>query len=281
MRKTAIFFAVIVLCLTLFGCASQSITASVGLGWKDFDYDTPLRDLVVGKPSYPDEPTLPDEPDLPPPLPTPIKDKLLLSTTNNLAIRSGAGNNFASIGVINSGDMVAFGKLENGWYRTIYKERPAYISANFVREVSFDKGNSVVESVIEVGKTLLGHPYIFGAQRYHWGNGVRNASFVAGQYDCSSLVQYMFFVGGGITMDVNTRLQVVQGETVARNDLRRGDVIFFTNASRYYNSGIERIGHVGVYLGDNYILHTASDYAVIEPMSDQRWAYYIVAKRFA
>lgn len=42
---------------------------------------------------------------------------------------------------------------------------------------------------------------------------------------------------------------------------------------------VERIGHVGIYLGKNYILHTASDYAVIEPISSFRWSYYILSKR--
>ena len=43
--------------------------------------------------------------------------------------------------------------------------------------------------------------------------------------------------------------------------------------------GVERIGHVALYLGDNYILHTASDYAVIEQISSTRWGYYIEARR--
>ena len=81
-------------------------------------------------------------------------------------------------------------------------------------------------------------------------------------------------------MDLNTRTQVVQGEKVKEGQLRRGDVMFFTNDSRYNNTGIERVGHVALYLGDNYILHTASDYAVIEEISAKRWSYFIVAKRF-
>ncbi|MDE7208316.1 MAG: C40 family peptidase [Clostridia bacterium] len=43
---------------------------------------------------------------------------------------------------------------------------------------------------------------------------------------------------------------------------------------------MERVGHVALYLGDNYILHTASDHAVIEEISAKRWSYFIVAKRF-
>ena len=55
--------------------------------------------------------------------------------------------------------------------------------------------------------------------------------------------------------------------------------MFFTNASRKNNTGVERIGHVAMYLGDNYILHTASDYAKIEKISSARWGYYIQSQR--
>ena len=98
--------------------------------------------------------------------------------------------------------------------------------------------------------------------------------------DCSSLIQYIFYQGASILLDVTTRTQVVQGKYVHPNDLRRGDCIYFTNESREHKTGIERVGHVALYLGDNYILHTASDYARIEKMSAKRWNYYIEARRF-
>ena len=66
---------------------------------------------------------------------------------------------------------------------------------------------------------------------------------------------------------------------VKRSELKRGDLMFFTNASRKDKTGMERIGHVGIYFGNNYILHTASDHAVIEPISSVRWSYYVTARR--
>ena len=41
-----------------------------------------------------------------------------------------------------------------------------------------------------------------------------------------------------------------------------------------------RSGLTTEYLGDDYILHTASDYARIEKLSATRWAYFIEARRF-
>ena len=92
-------------------------------------------------------------------------------------------------------------------------------------------------------------------------------------------MQYMFYYGAGVNLELTTRTQVSQGTYVPRSELSRGDLIFFTNSTRYNKTGVERIGHVALYLGGNYILHTATDYAVIEEISAQRWSYYIETRR--
>lgn len=209
------------------------------------------------------------------------QDALVLSLTDGLQVRSGKGTSYASLGTLDKGDMVSFIALEDGWYKTVYKERTAYVSANasYTTIYRMDTSNEKVESVIAVGKSLLGYPYVWGSQRYHWGNGVLNPSFVKGEFDCSALTQYAYYKGAGVILDVTTRTQVKQGVKVAREDLRRGDLMFFTNSSRYNLSGVERVGHVAIYLGDNYILHTASDHAVIEQISAKRWSYFIEARR--
>ncbi len=142
-----------------------------------------------------------------------------------------------------------------------------------------DNGSERAESVIGVAKTLLGYPYVWGSQRYHRGNGILNTNFVAGEFDCSALTQYAYYKGAGVLLDVTTRTQVKQGTPVGFDDLERGDLMFFTNSSRYRLTGTERVGHVAIYLGDNYILHTASDHAVIEPISPSRRAYFIEGRR--
>jgi cell wall-associated NlpC family hydrolase len=92
-------------------------------------------------------------------------------------------------------------------------------------------------------------------------------------------MQYIFYKGAGVNLQTTTRTQIKQGTTISKSNIKRGDLIFFTNASRQNNSGIERVGHVALYLGDNYILHTSSDYAKIEQISAARWGYYIQTQR--
>ncbi|MDE6210402.1 MAG: C40 family peptidase [Clostridia bacterium] len=207
---------------------------------------------------------------------------MIKSATNSLNVRSAPSTSGQVLGTLDKGDMVRYEGLQNGWYKTVYKQKTAYIYAgnNYASVVYMKQGSEKVESVISVGEELLGYPYVWGSQRYHWGNGTLNANFIPGQFDCSALMQYIFYKGAGVLMDLNTRSQVLQGKEVPLSGLQRGDVMFFTNDSRYNNTGVERVGHVALYLGDNYILHTASDHAVIEEISAKRWSYFIVAKRF-
>lgn len=210
------------------------------------------------------------------------KSQYIRSKVNGLSIRTGPGTSYTSIGSINQNDMVTYKGKSGDWYITEYKNKTAYISANasyteiFAMSHEFDEK---VEKVIDEGLKLLGFPYVYGAIRLHDGKGNLIKGFNAAEYDCSSLMQYMFYHGAGINLNMTTRTQVKQGTYVAKQDLKRGDLIFFTNSSRYNKTGVERIGHVALYLGDNYILHTASDYAVIEPVSSQRWYYYIETRR--
>ena len=222
-----------------------------------------------------EKPTTPTEPE-PPQVKT---DTLVCSSVNGLSVRSGPGTSYTKLGSMDKGDMLSFISLSDGWYKVNYRNSVAYVSAAYLSEVSFAVGSQTVEKVIDEGKKLLGTPYVYGAQRYHYGSGNINSAFDINEFDCSSLMQYIFKIGADVNLNTTTRTQSTQGTAVDKSDIRRGDLLFFTNASRKDNVGVERIGHVALYLGDNYILHTASDFAVIEQISTQRWSYYICARR--
>ena len=108
---------------------------------------------------------------------------------------------------------------------------------------------------------------------------IQVANFVNGKFGCPAFVQYVYYKTNGVLLDVTSRAQSLEGKLVEKSDLQRGDLMFFTNASRKNKVGIEKVGHVGIYFGNNYILHTASDYAVIEPISSTRWSYYLHSRR--
>lgn len=235
-----------------------------------------------------EEPTPPavetPPPTVAPPVSTPpvqTKAEYIKSTANSVNIRSGAGTGFAVLGSAEKGTMYAIIGKTGSWYKTYYRNQVAYISTSYASVLSLKKTqNEKVEDVISEGYKLIGVPYVYGAVRLHNGKGKLLSGFTAQKFDCSSLMQYIFYMGAGTLLDVTTRTQIKQGKAVKSGDLQRGDLMFFTNEQRQYKTGIERVGHVALYLGDNYILHTASDYARIEQISNQRWKFFIEARRF-
>ncbi|AZN43752.1 copper amine oxidase [Paenibacillus albus] len=97
------------------------------------------------------------------------------------------------------------------------------------------------DAIIAFGATYLGTHYEFGA-----------ASDQTKTFDCSSFVKRVF--GDVLAIDL-PRLSYDQakvGKEVKLEDLRKGDLLFFS-ARRL------DIGHVGIYAGDGRILHTYSD----------------------
>lgn len=201
-------------------------------------------------------------------------------TGDGVNIRTGAGTSYASLGAAEKATLYACLGEENGWYKTYYKNTAAYISSKYceLEELEVSQ-NALIESVVREGAKLLGTPYVYGAVRLHDGKGSFYRGFTVTAFDCSSLMQYIFYYGADYLLDVNTRTQIYQGVTVDKSELARGDLLFFTNESRKNNTGIERVGHVALYLGGNYILHTASDYAKIEQITSARWSFFIQAQR--
>ena len=198
----------------------------------------------------------------------------------NVNIRSGASTNHSVLGQAKKSTLYAIVGKIGDWYIIYYQNKLGYIYSDYCQTVYMTPSSDQrVESVISDATKLLGVKYVYGAVRYHDGYGNRLSGFSVYAFDCSSLLQYAFKTGANYNLQVTTRTQVKQGKTVAASQLKRGDLMFFTNSSRYYNTGVERIGHVALYLGDNYILHTSSEFAKIEKISTSRWNYYIQSQR--
>lgn len=227
----------------------------------------------------------PETPFEPPSEPEPqretAKSTYILIKTDGLNIRTGAGTGFSILGQAQKNTLLSYEGREGDWLVTTYRGKRAYVSAKteYAGTMSMDRGLEIVEKVVTEGLKFLGTPYVYGAIRLTDGRGNFMRGFTTEAFDCSSLMQYIFYRGAGVELDVTTRTQVLQGEEVSRGEIRRGDLLFFTNASRKNRTGIERVGHVALYLGGNYILHTASDFAKVEEISPARWEYYLTARR--
>lgn len=113
--------------------------------------------------------------------------------------------------------------------------------------------------VIQYGKQFLGVPYQFGAEPYGPGNRT---------FDCSSFTQHVYD-RFGVDLPRSSRSQSDVGRRVGINDLQPGDLMFFYTPGRFSSNRI--VGHVGIYAGNDKILHTYGDPGVILGDFNAHW----------
>jgi len=86
--------------------------------------------------------------------------------------------------------------------------------------------------------------------------------------DCSGLT-YVSFAKNKIEIPRNSQEQARYGRIIFdRNDLKKGDLIFFTKS---YNTS-DYITHVGIYLGNGKFIHASTSSGVTEtPLNNPWW----------
>ena len=80
-----------------------------------------------------------------------------------------------------------------------------------------------------------------------------------GSYDCSGLVQYAY-AAAGIDLPHSSRMQAGIGRSVSRSELQPGDLVAFYSP----------ISHIGIYIGNNQMVHAPSSGDVVKISSIDR-----------
>ena len=124
---------------------------------------------------------------------------------------------------------------------------------------------ALADSILERGMSLIGTRYRFG--------GTSEAGF-----DCSGFIGYLFKEEAGMQLPRSTREMInVNAPLVARNNLKPGDLLFFST------NGRGRVSHAGIYLGDDQFIHSSSRRSGgvrIDSLGDTYWnKTFIEAKR--
>jgi cell wall-associated NlpC family hydrolase len=124
----------------------------------------------------------------------------------------------------------------------------------------------LADSILERGKSLIGTRYRFGG-----------TSTTSG-FDCSGFIGYLFREEAGMSLPRSSREMInIDAPLIKRNDLKPGDLLFFSTAGR------GRVSHAGIYLGDDQFIHSSSRRSGgvrVDSLDDAYWAKtFIEAKR--
>lgn len=95
-------------------------------------------------------------------------------------------------------------------------------------------------SLLALAKEQLGEPYIYGSSGPYG-------------FDCSGLMYYLY-AQHGISLLRTASNQLQDGIVVSKEGLQVGDLIFFRERWEYYPAS-----HVGIYAGNNQIIHAGHD----------------------
>lgn len=119
---------------------------------------------------------------------------------------------------------------------------------------------STASRIVRAGEDLIMQALSLVGVRYRWGS-----ADPAHGLDCSGLVKLVFGQAAGITLPHNAYSISLQGEKVAMDDLKPGDLLFFNTLRRAFS-------HVGIYIGDNRFVHAGSSSKQVEVVEfDQYW----------
>lgn len=143
---------------------------------------------------------------------------------------------------------------KGGWAQVMLPSgRTGWVRKADVRELgertNIRKGDSAeglvneeqIEAVIAEAEKLLGVPYLWG------GMSAKGA-------DCSGLVRISFIMND-ILLPRNASQMIYCGREIEINDLKRGDLVFFGTPATKEKP--RRVTHVGIYLGNNRIIHSS------------------------
>ena len=175
----------------------------------------------------------------------------------NLNIRKEPSAASEIIGQLTKNSRALYIETISDWYKIYYNNQFGFVSSYFEYSTLLsNKSFLQIDSIIHEGYQVLGTPYEYGSQRLLLYNGQLNPSFTGKTFDCSAFIQYIFYKGAGVKLAGDSRSQSLQGKEIPYSSMQKGDLLFMYSSSRKDNTGLERIGHVVIYIGDNKILHT-------------------------
>lgn len=122
-------------------------------------------------------------------------------------------------------------------------------------EKSKEIDSSSAKALVKEAKSWLGTKYSYGG---HSRKGT----------DCSGMVMEVFNEVCGVKLPRSSAQQQQYCKSIKRDELKAGDLVFFATGKDK-----KRVSHVGLYIGNNEIIHSTTKRGVIVSKLDEK--YYI------
>ena len=144
------------------------------------------------------------------------------------------------------------------WYKVITDQQEGWIYSQYVaidypELIPYAKVKG--EEIVAYSLQFIGTPYVWG------GNDLKRG------VDCSGFTQEVYDAFD-ISLSRVSYMQATDGQTVSRERLKSGDLIFFDTEG--INNG--QISHVGIYIGQDKFVHSDSTKGVM--ISSLKSNYY-------
>lgn len=138
------------------------------------------------------------------------------------------------------------------WYKVKYNGKVGWVSGKYlsskkakktVKKASAASGNAIINA----GRKYVGTPYVWGGSR-------------PGGFDCSGFTSYVYKQAGMKSLPRTSRAQKASVKRVSSPKV--GDLIFFSATP-----GGSYVSHVGIYAGNNQVLHAAGNSVKFQSLS--------------
>ena len=123
------------------------------------------------------------------------------------------------------------------------------------------KENNQIDSMSKVDKIIL-------LAKSKLGSSYEPTKAGPDHFDCSGFVYYIFTTNG-ISIPRTSLDQSESGKKLTREELARGDILFFDTYERNH------INHSGIYLGDGKFIHSSSGKAYGVIISELDKGFYL------
>lgn len=204
-----------------------------------------------------------------------------VATTLTTLVHSSASKSSTVIGQMENGMVVTVLKTRRDFYRIDCYDMKGYVAKSQVEKredgkyyincnpkssetrvltyVDHEEALTLRQSLLELAKKQLGSRYVYGGMR-------------PGAFDCSGLTSYLY-KNHGISLHRTASLQLQDGVIVPEEALQVGDILFFKKSNGY------PANHVGIYAGNNMIIHAGRKGVVCESLDGNYFQKYFLCAR--